>query len=47
VSGVRLWRVLLGVEEHVVIEAVELVVCDEGEAVVAAADGSVREPHCR
>jgi transposase len=36
VSGVSVWKVLLGVEEHVVVEAVELEVCDEGEVVVVA-----------
>ena len=35
-SGVSVWKVLLGVEQHVVVEAVELEVSDGGEAVVVA-----------
>jgi transposase len=36
VSGASVWKVLLGVEQHVVVEAVELEVGDDGEAVVVA-----------
>ena len=35
-SGIRVWKVLLGVERHVVIEGVELEVADDGEATLVA-----------
>lgn len=35
-SGVSVWKVLLGVEQHVVVEGVDLEVIDDGEAVVVA-----------
>ena len=35
-SGVRVWKVLLGVEEQVVIEGVDLEAADGGEAVLVA-----------
>ena len=41
-SGVRVWKVLLGVEQHVVVEAVELEVGDGGEAVVVASVRAAR-----
>lgn len=35
-SGVRVWKVLLGVERHVVVEGVDLEVTDDGEVVLVA-----------
>jgi len=42
VSGVRVWKVLLGVEQHVALEGVDLEVADGGEAVLVASVRPVR-----
>jgi transposase len=42
VSGVSVWKVLLGVERHVVVEGVDLEVADGGEAVLVASVRPVR-----
>jgi transposase len=42
VSGVSVWKVLLGVERHVVVEGVDLEVTDGGEFVVVASVRPVR-----
>jgi transposase len=42
VSGVSVWKVLFGVEQHVVVEAVELEVGDDGQVVVVASVRPVR-----
>ena len=46
-SGVSVWKVLLGVEQHVVVEAVELEVSDDGEAVVVASVRQARRQSTR